>query len=89
MIFNRRLAACEFCNAPIPQELLYTEDERRRIDREVKDEIHRQMVALQKEQKKERDKEKKDANASDARIEQLIALATGQRLDKGEGKNES
>ena len=89
IIFNRRLTACEFCNAPIPKELLYTDEERRKIDREVKAEIHRQMVALQEEQKKGREKEdedEKDAKLSDPRIDQLLALASARDETNGGGK---
>lgn len=39
MVFNRRLENCEFCNAPLPKEIVYTPEERERIDREIRDEI--------------------------------------------------
>jgi hypothetical protein len=91
MIFNRRLAACEFCNAPIPQELLYTEEERQRIDREVKEEIRRQFAERQKEREKgqkpedekEQEEKKKAAKRSDPTIEQLLALASARDNAKG------
>ena len=92
IIFNRRLTACEFCTAPIPRELLYTEDERQRIDREVKEEIHRQLVERQKEREEGRDKEEEeenDAKRSDPGIEQLLALASARDKANGGGENES
>jgi hypothetical protein len=90
IIFNRRLTACEFCNAPIPQELLYTEEDRQRIDGEVKAEIRRQFAERQKEREKGKEKEgeeaqgkEKDAKRSDPKIAQLLALASAR--DKANG----
>jgi hypothetical protein len=93
IIFNRRLTACEFCNAPIPQELLYTEEERQKIDGEVKAEIRRQFAERQKEREKgqqteeDEEEQKKEAKRSDPTIEQLLALASARgEVNGGEKK---
>lgn len=59
LIYNRRLKNCEFCSVELPPELVYTEEERQRVDREIKEELHRQEVALQKEQEEEEKRRKK------------------------------
>jgi hypothetical protein len=59
LIFNRRLTNCEFCNAVLPPELLYTKEQREQADRQIKEDIKKQFEELKKEREGIKDAEKK------------------------------
>ena len=63
VIFSRRSAKCEWCNEPLPEELLLTEDEKEAIDAELAEMAQDRQERKAKEEE-EREKQRRNAASS-------------------------
>jgi hypothetical protein len=73
LIFNRRLARCEFCGADIPAELRFSANEIAKLDREMT-ELAARRRKRDIEQEEDRKKEKRPSKGFGPRdISEIIA----------------
>jgi hypothetical protein len=63
-LYNRRLAHCGFCGAPIPEELRFTPEQIAKLDREMADLDERRKQRQLEAEKDEKERREREIDSS-------------------------